>query len=35
MLSFESDYTTGAHPQILRRLMETNLEPQSGYGSDV
>ena len=35
MLSFESDYTTGAHPQILRRLMETNLEPQSGYGSDA
>lgn len=34
MLSFESDYTTGAHPEILRRLAETNLEPQSGYGSD-
>ncbi|MCD7956512.1 MAG: low specificity L-threonine aldolase [Lachnospiraceae bacterium] len=34
MLSFESDYTTGAHPTILQRLMETNLEPYSGYGSD-
>lgn len=34
MLSFESDYTTGAHPEILRRLAETNLDPQSGYGSD-
>ena len=34
MLSFESDYTTGAHEQILRRLLETNLDPQPGYGSD-
>ena len=34
MLSFESDYTTGAHPEILRRLVETNLAPQPGYGSD-
>lgn len=34
MLSFESDYTTGAHPAILQRMMETNLEPVSGYGSD-
>ncbi|MCD8015782.1 MAG: aminotransferase class I/II-fold pyridoxal phosphate-dependent enzyme [Lachnospiraceae bacterium] len=34
MLSFESDYTTGAHPAILKRLMETNLEPLSGYGTD-
>ena len=34
MLSFESDYTTGAHPEILRRLAETNLDPQPGYGSD-
>ena len=32
--SFESDYTTGAHPRILERLSETNLEPLSGYGSD-
>ena len=34
MLSFESDYTTGAHPAILRRLMETNRESLPGYGSD-
>lgn len=34
MLSFESDYTTGGHEQILRRLLETNLDPQPGYGSD-
>lgn len=35
MISFESDYITGAHPKVLQRLMETNLEPQSGYGSDI
>ena len=34
MISFESDYTTGAHPVILGKLMETNLEPLSGYGTD-
>lgn len=34
MLSFECDYTTGAHPKILERLMETNLEPAPGYGAD-
>ena len=34
MLSFESDYTTGAHPKILQRLTETNLESVSGYGAD-
>lgn len=35
MLSFASDYTTGAHPEILRRLGETNLEPLCGYGGDA
>lgn len=34
MISFESDYTTGAHPAILKRLIETNMEPAPGYGSD-
>lgn len=34
MLSFESDYTEGAHEAILRRLAETNLEQLSGYGND-
>lgn len=34
MVSFESDYIAGAHPDILRRLAETNLEPLPGYGSD-
>ena len=35
MLSFESDYTEGAHPEILHRLMETNWIQQPGYGSDI
>ncbi|MBR4756377.1 MAG: low specificity L-threonine aldolase [Bacteroidales bacterium] len=34
MLSFESDYTEGAHPAILRRLSETNFEQTPGYGLD-
>lgn len=34
MISFESDYILGAHPEILKRLVSTNLEPLSGYGSD-
>ena len=34
MLSFESDYIEGAHPLILQRLIETNMEQLSGYGAD-
>ena len=34
MVSFESDYIAGAHPEILRKLTETNLEALPGYGSD-
>ena len=34
MVSFESDYIMGAHPEILRRLVETNFEAASGYGGD-
>lgn len=34
MISFESDYITGAHPRILDALIRTNLEPQPGYGAD-
>lgn len=32
MISFESDYIAGAHPSILKRLAETNMERLSGYG---
>ena len=34
MISFESDYICGAHPDVLRKLTETNLEALPGYGSD-
>lgn len=34
MLSFECDYSEGAHEQILKRFLETNMEQASGYGSD-
>ena len=35
MTSFESDYNNGAHPLVLRRLIETNDTKSSSYGSDV
>lgn len=34
MISFASDYVAGAHPAVLQRLMETNLEVLPGYGED-
>lgn len=34
MLHFENDYSEGAHPQVLQALIDSNLEPQSGYGVD-
>jgi len=34
MLSFENDYSAGAHPVLLQRLLETNMMPASGYGRD-
>lgn len=34
MLLFRCDYAEGAHPEILRRLTETNFEQLDGYGSD-
>lgn len=34
MIFFENDYIQGAHPEVLKRLTETNLEPLSGYGTD-
>ena len=34
-LNFASDYLEGAHPVILKRLMETNLEKTAGYGFDA
>ena len=34
MVSFECDYIAGAHPEIIKRLAETNLESLPGYGMD-
>ena len=34
MLYFNSDYMAGAHPEVLERLVATNLEHTVGYGND-
>ena len=34
MIRFNSDYTEGAHPNLLNRLVETNFEQTGGYGED-
>ena len=33
-IAFASDYMEGAHPLIIKRLSETNLEKSAGYGLD-
>ena len=34
-ISFKNDYSEGAHPSILNRMLESNLEQQQGYGCDT
>ena len=34
MKHFDTDYMEGAHPRVMQRLLETNLEQTTGYGSD-
>lgn len=34
MLDFTNDYSEGAHPRILERITETNMEQLPGYGYD-
>lgn len=34
MYSFTNDYSEGAHPHILKALMDTNLTQHIGYGMD-
>ena len=34
MIRFNCDYTEGAHPQILQRLIDTNMEQHPGYSED-
>lgn len=35
MIQFQCDYNEGAHPRILQRLTETNMEQTVGYGEDL
>ena len=34
MLSFENDYSEGVNEEVLKHLVETNMEQLSGYGMD-
>ncbi|MBQ4008414.1 MAG: low specificity L-threonine aldolase, partial [Muribaculaceae bacterium] len=34
MIKFQCDYMEGAHPEIMRRLNEINLDKNDGYGLD-
>lgn len=34
MYSFRNDYSEGGHPEILKKLMETSREQNTGYGLD-
>lgn len=34
MLYFANDYSTGAHPEVLKALLETNGDKMPGYGED-
>ena len=34
MILFQSDYTEGACPEIMKRLVETNMEQTTGYSED-
>lgn len=34
MICFDSDYMEGAHPEVMRALLQTNLESTVGYGND-
>ena len=35
MLTFENDYSFGAHPAVLQALVDTNMEAMCGYGEDA
>lgn len=35
MYSFANDYSEGAHPRILKAMMETNLDQNTGYSLDA
>lgn len=35
MIHFQNDYSEGAHPSIINKLIETNMEQTVGYGEDA
>ena len=35
MIYFNSDYTAGAHHEVLEALVSTNMEHSVGYGNDL
>lgn len=35
MILFQCDYNEGAHPRVMERLSQTNLEQTVGYGEDA
>ena len=34
MILFNNDYAEGAHPKVMERLLQTNMEQTVGYGED-
>ena len=34
MIQFQCDYNEGAHPKVMQRLLDTNMEQTVGYGED-
>ena len=34
MIRFDCDYLEGAHPAILQKLLDTNMDQTIGYGED-
>ena len=35
MIMFQNDYAEGAHPAVLQKLIDTNMEQSVGYGEDL
>jgi len=35
MIRFDSDYCEGAHPNVLQKLIDTNMEQTAPYGEDL
>lgn len=35
MILFQCDYNEGAHPKVMEKMLETNMEQTPGYGEDA